>query len=95
MKYLIILSMALFLAGCGTTKVQTIHHFETVEVPSHLLTCQVLVKSDIPKSPVKNFDVHALIQKIISKNGTCQANMKAVKKIIDDFNSKVDELNTP
>ena len=82
-----------FLTACGTTRVQTLHHFEQVYIPNDLYKCEQLLKKEIPPGPIKNSDVHTLIEKILSKNVECRANMGAIKKIIQEYNSKVEQLN--
>lgn len=92
-RFLVLLLTIVFLVGCQSTKIQTLHHFERIEVPSTLYTCQELLRSELPPAPIKNSDVHTLIERMVSKNGTCRANIKALEKIITEYNEKVDELN--
>lgn len=85
--------VTLVLAGCTTTKIQTVYKFEHINVPNSLYECQVLARKDLPQAPIKNEDVHALIENLIRKNGKCKANIQAVEKIIRDYNTAVEEFN--
>ena len=91
---IIILATSAFLVGCNTTKeIQIQSQFEQIQVPENLFVCAKLVKKELPAFPLKNADVHTIVEKILGKNATCAANMGAIHKIIDDYNAKVAELN--
>lgn len=91
---IIIAATSIFLVGCNTTKeVQVQNNFEQIYIPDNLFVCEQLVKKELPSFPLKNADVHSIVEKILGKNATCRANMGAIHKIVNDYNAKVAELN--
>lgn len=85
--------IGLFMIGCASTQVVTNHHFEPIHVPPHLFQCEVLTKNEIKSDLLINSDVHRIIESVISKNGKCKANINAIRKIVDEHNKTVEELN--
>ena len=89
-----VLTLAALSAACGTPgRTVTNHHFEPVHVPPHLYECETLARSEIKSNPLLNSDVHRLFEIVISKNGRCKANINAIRKIIEEHNKTVEELN--
>nr|CAI3971070.1 Rz-like spanin [Ochrobactrum phage ORM_20] len=75
----------LILAGCTTTKTETIIVPKNVYIADRYLDCENLKKKDYPKSAnLTDKQVADLLVKYDARLAHCEANAKAVKKIQAD-----------
>lgn len=81
MKYVLI-GMMVLLAGCTTTKLETVVVTKHIEIPERYLDCDVLKKRDYPKSiNLKDKEVAKLILKMDKRIAECAADAKAMKSL--------------
>ena len=85
-KFFMTALAVLFLAGCTTTKTETVIVPKTMYIADRYLDCENLKKKDFPKSAnLTDKQVSDLLLKYDKRLAHCEANAKAVKKIQSDL----------
>ena len=87
MRIAIILGLAILLSGCGGGEIVRSNKFVSLDVPPALLNCPLASIGN----PQTDRDVARLLQKLVSSNRNCHANMGALNTYILEYNSRIEK----